>query len=292
MASGIAALAASGLWTLLSYATEWRLALGAIMVGAVAGAAMAAASGRSVGRLGGLAAALVALAAMFGGRLVLASMEVADKADEALAATEEDAIWRLAEGMMESDPEAVEFARAEGEVPPEIWAKAERTWQRLPAEEQGEFLDAMRAEAEAGAGATLDALAPIATVVVTVVRLGFLGMFAIVVGVALACRLGAMTSAESTGEESLPIEPSNVAAPTIAAAPAAAPPPPPPSPPPPPRPGQRVPAAVESSEGMSVLRGLPKEPVDPLAGTPLGDRPLTGAPPAGSSEASAQRDAA
>ncbi len=190
-ASACAAAIGVALWTVLSYATGWGLGVVAVPIGVLTGVAMAQASGRRVGIPAGLVAATIALAAMLGGRYAWVCMELGDLREEAAAVDADEAIDTMAWEVYDSDPSKWNLEESDGDLPPELRARAERVWDVMTADQQEETI----ANIAARRGEEFDAASPVLGAVGMVASIGIGGLCFMVGGVVAALRLGSAVNA-------------------------------------------------------------------------------------------------
>ncbi|MBL9147921.1 MAG: hypothetical protein JNM94_04435 [Phycisphaerae bacterium] len=253
------ALVAAAVWTAASYFTDWRLGILAPIVGLAAGAAMASGSERQGGVQGGLIAAIIALVAMVGSRYALTQLQLRDWAQRIASISDEDVVAALAdrlydEAALDGSLETMYVGTAsDDEYPPQIWSRAESTWEGMTVGEREELRQAMIAENEEA----MAEAAPILTGIGMLLNVGLAGMCCMGVSVVAAYRLGRAGLETATERGVVGV---------VSAGPA-----------------RDVAKGVPAVGGEEVLggplRAAMKLPVDPLEGTEAGARSLTSAPP-------------
>lgn len=194
----IAAFLCAAAWTALSYFSEWRLGILALVVGATVGAAMAVGADRRGGMAGGALAALIALSAMIGSRYVLTRLELNAWTEEMSEVSDEDAVLALAGSIYDSQIESddvEELLTPDGEYSPTVLRRAERAWERMSPDEQAELKasiadDSREAFAEAS---------PLLMGVGLLFNIGLTGLVLMALGTATAWRMGSYAPADGEG---------------------------------------------------------------------------------------------
>lgn len=187
VASLVASAIGAAAWTAISYGTDYGLGVLAILVGAASGIAMGHASGRRIGAPAGLLAAVFAFAAMLGGRYVYSQLVLRDLAAEATDFDRDDLVAHIAWTIYQEDPRRWDLEETEGEIPDALWAKAERSWDRLTSDEQEQYVEMLLAKQQAA----MEESAPILNAIALLYSIGFGGLFCMATGVVLAYRFGA-----------------------------------------------------------------------------------------------------
>lgn len=197
----------AAIWAGISIATEWRIGLLAIMVGAMAGFGMAAGSQKRGGVAAGMLAMTAALIAIIGSRAVVANVMAGRMVEEHGVSVEEAAIQLVAEEVYEDwIEEGRGLSESEDGYSPELMAAAQKRWERFADDErQIRLLEAER-ELEVGRRVATGAL----TVVALLVDFGLFGFVFVGLGMATAYKAG------SQGGDEEPVQIVNGAPTTVA----------------------------------------------------------------------------
>ncbi len=196
----------AAIWAAVTYFTHYEIGWMAVVLGACVGFGWALCSSKRGGAISGVAAALIAIVAVFGGKFAVAHFMVQDfiagQSNEKM--TDADALEWLAGDVLEhfeSTGRAVSApSTAANGYPPEVWAQANAEWSKMdPPTREG-----FKREREAMVRANVKDVGVIATIIAFLGSFGLWDLlwlgFSATAAFRIAAARGEQTQTEIAGE--------------------------------------------------------------------------------------------